>query len=279
MNQLRATCRLGAFLVWCVACFVLAALVQLLILVSPRVGIPVKRTLARCWARVICRIIGLRVEVHGTPPRPPYFLVSNHLSYVDIVTYMSVLPSVFVSKAEVARWPLLGPLSRMANTVYIDRQSKKDVVRVNSSIRDVLDRGEGLIMFPEGTSSRGREVLPFRSSLLQPAVSAGHPVSYASVSYATPAGAPPAEMSVCWWGDMTFGAHFWALLQLPSIEGSLCFGEHRLAAGSRHELARSLQAAVAECFRPVSALPAPDDPATGTARREPVHDEPCKDSA
>jgi 1-acyl-sn-glycerol-3-phosphate acyltransferase len=255
VNQLRATFRLGAFLLWCVAAFLVALAVQLLIVLAPSVGIRAKRVVARTWARGICRIIGLRVEVQGNPPAPPFILVSNHLSYVDIVTLMSVLPGVFVAKSEVAHWPLLGQLSRVANTIFVDRQSKKDVVRVNVGIDKALARGEGLIMFPEGTSSRGRDVLPFRSSLLQPAVSSGHPVSYASISYRTPAGSPPAEMSVCWWGDMTFGRHFWELLQLPGIDGSVSFGSRTLLAESRHELARSLQSAVSESFQPVSDAP------------------------
>lgn len=252
MNQLRATLRLGAFLVWCLGAFVSSLLAQLMIVLIPSVGVSLKRVTAKVWARGICLIIGLRVDVQGLPPKPPFILVSNHLSYIDIVTLMSVLPGVFVAKSEVARWPLLGPLSRVASTIFVDRQSRKDVVRVNAEIDRILSRGEGLIMFPEGTSSRGQSVLPFRSSLLQPACSAGHPVNYASVSYRTPAGAPTAEMSVCWWGDMTFGDHFWRLLQLPSIEGSISFGSRSMAADSRHELAHALQLAVTENFRPVS---------------------------
>jgi len=264
VNQLRATLRLGAFLVWCVGAFVATLLAQLVILVTPSIGVPVKRVVSRVWARGVCQIIGLRVEVQGQPPMPPFILVSNHLSYVDIVTLMSVLPAVFVAKSEVAGWPLLGQLSRVASTIFVDRQNRKDVVRVNADIDRILARGEGLIMFPEGTSSRGRDVLPFRSSLLQPACTTGHPVNYASVSYRTPAGAPPAEMSVCWWGDMTFGNHFWGLLQLPSIEGSVSFGNRSVAADSRHELARSLQSAVSESFTPVSDALAAETEATCT---------------
>jgi 1-acyl-sn-glycerol-3-phosphate acyltransferase len=262
VSQLRASLRLGAFFVWCVATFLVVLCIQLVMLALPSVGVAMKRSVSRLWARGVNRIIGLRVEVEGDPPVAPFFLVSNHLSYVDIVTLMSVLPGVFVARSDVANWPLLGPLSRVANTVFIDRHSKKDVMRVNQGIDRVLARGEGLIMFPEGTSSRGREVMPFRSSLLQPAVSSGYPVSYASISYKTPPGAPPAEMSVCWWGDMTFGKHFWELLQLPSIDASVSFGNHTLAADSRHELARSLQSAVSESFTPVSEAHGSDKEAT-----------------
>ncbi|MDG2148603.1 MAG: lysophospholipid acyltransferase family protein [Planctomycetota bacterium] len=255
MNQLRATLRLGAFFIWCGGAFAASLLAQLMIVLMPSVGVSAKRITAKVWARGVCLIIGLQVDVQGSPPEPPFILVSNHLSYIDIVTLMSVIPGVFVAKSEVANWPLLGPLSRVASTIFVDRQSKKDVVRVNAEIDRILARGEGLIMFPEGTSSQGRSVLPFRSSLLQPACSAGHPVNYASLSYHTPSGAPPAEMSVCWWGDMTFGDHFWGLLQLPSIEGSISFGDQSVAAGSRHELAHALQIAVIENFRPVSDTP------------------------
>jgi 1-acyl-sn-glycerol-3-phosphate acyltransferase len=164
---------------------------------------------------------------------------------------------VFVAKSEIAGWPLLGPLSRCANTVFIDRESLRDVKRVNGRIHKVLDRGEGLIMFPEGTSSKGVDVLPFRSSLLAPAASSGLPVHYVSLSYRTPRGAVPAEMSVCWWGDMTFAGHFYKLLQLPGFHCSLAFGQRTLQGDDRRTLARSLQTAVADTFTPVVGAESP----------------------
>lgn len=257
MSDLRAIVRLLAFATWSSAAFVVALCVQALVLAAPAAGTAVKRRVARVWARGVGGILALRIEVRGTPPAPPFLLVSNHLSYVDIVTLMATTPGVFVAKSEVARWPFLGLLARVANTVFVDRGSRKDVVRVNAHIERVLRRGEGLIMFPEGTSSRGAEVLPFRSSLLEPAARSGLPVSCASISYATPVGAPPAEWSVCWWGDMTFGKHFYELLRLPGIQGSVVFGQERLSGSDRHALARDLQRAVSDGFRPVTDAGAP----------------------
>jgi len=252
VSHLRAILRILIFSIWSGAGFVLGGLAHLLISVAPGPGVAMKRLLCRVWARGVALIIGLRIETVGTPPTPPYILVSNHVSYVDIITIMAASPGVFVAKSEVAGWPLLGPLSRVANTIFVDRASRKDVVRVNELIRGTLARGEGLIMFPEGTSSRGVDVLPFRSSLLEPAVQSGRPVHYASVTYTTPRGAPPADMAVCWWGDMTFGGHFYNLMRLPSVQGSVAFGSRTLEADDRHELARTLHDAVTESFRPVT---------------------------
>lgn len=252
MTDLRAIVRLLAFMLWSVAAFVAALGVHVVVLLLPAAGTRLRRPVARVWARGVAAIIGLRIEQSGTPPEPPFVLVSNHLSYVDIVTLMASAPGVFVAKSDVAHWPFLGPLARVGSTVFVDRNSRRDVVRVNARIEHVLRRGEGLIIFPEGTSSRGAEVLPFRSSLLEPAARAGLPVSCASISYATPVGSPPAEWSVCWWGDMTFGKHFYELLRLPGIHGSVVFGQERLAGSDRHELARELQRAVSAGFRPVT---------------------------
>jgi 1-acyl-sn-glycerol-3-phosphate acyltransferase len=251
VSHLRALIRLPAFAVWCLLAYLLTTLSVGLTMIAPRLGVPIKTAVARIWGRGLAFIMGLRVTVEGEPPNRPFVLVSNHLGYVDIIALMGHSPGVFVAKSEIAHWPLLGPLSRCANTVFIDRESRRDVKRVNDRIHQVLDRREGLIMFPEGTSSKGADVLPFRSSLLAPAASSGFPVHYVSLSYRTPRGATPAEMSVCWWGDMTFASHFYKLLQMPGVYCSLAFGHRTLQDGDRRSLALSLQTAVSETFTPV----------------------------
>ncbi len=257
VGHARVVARALAFVVWSSLVYV-AWLVSgpLLGLVSRRAKSRWQAIVCRTWARVTLRCVGVRVTTVGRPPPPPFVLVSNHLGYLDIVVLMSLVPAVFVSRADVAHWPFLGVLAKAASTIFIDRSSRRDVVRVNQLIQQVLDQGRGLVMFPEGTSSKGDEVLPFRSSLLEPAARIGHPVRYASLGYRTPDGCPPAGLAVCWWGDMTFLDHFLGMLRLPTIQATVTFGPDDVRAEDRHELARSLWHAVARQFTPLPALEA-----------------------
>lgn len=245
MSHLWAAWRAASFLAWSTTCWLTYQCARPLCWLRPGWRRPIKTGLCRAWGRGIARLVGLRIEVRGTPPEPPFLLVCNHLGYLDIVTLMAATPGVFVSRADVAGWPVLGRLARSADTIFIDRSLKRDVARVNALIAAVLEQGRGLIMFPEGTSTGGDDVLPFRSSLLQPAANLDLPVSWASLGYSTPVGAPPASEAVAWWGEMTFGGHFWRLLGLGRVDARLHFGDEAVRGGSRHELARALHEQVA----------------------------------
>ena len=156
-----------------------------------------------------------------------------------------------MAKAEVADWPLLGPLCRSVGTLFIDRASKRDIPRVMQSMEAVLEDGRGVIIFPEGTSTRGERVERFRPSLLDAAASSGRPVHYGSLSYRTPPRSVPAHLSVCWWGDMPFFRHLVGLLRLPTIHATLIFGEEPIRASDRKVLAERLQQAVQRQFQAV----------------------------
>ena len=209
------------------------------------------------WARSLTRILGVRVSQSGSTPEGAFLLVSNHLSYVDIILLGGLARCVFVSKAEVARWPVLGPLARTMGTLFIDRTKKRDVVRIASEIRARLDAGQGVVFFPEGTSTPGAEVAAFRSSLLEPAAALDLPVYYASLSYATPAGEAPAAEVVSWWGDMPFAPHLLELLRLPYIEARVSFGEQPIRANCRKDLAQKLHQAVSSRFVPMPTRTSP----------------------
>jgi 1-acyl-sn-glycerol-3-phosphate acyltransferase len=244
-RSLRAGLRAGAL----VGASVLAGAALLPVARSPRA----RRAVQRAWARSAARIVGMRVRLEGSPPPPGSLLVANHLGYLDVVTLWCVATGPCVAKSEVAGWPLVGPLGRVAGTLFIDRTRRRDVARVIPVIERSLGRGERVLLFAEATSTRGDRVLPFKSSLFEAAVRAGAPVACASLHYETPAGAPPADLAVCWWGDMTFLDHVWALLQLPCIEATVRFAPATLRGGERKALARAAHAAVAAVWSPVGA--------------------------
>jgi len=207
--------------------------------------------LLQAWARSAARIVGLRVRVEGTPPPAGSLLVANHLGYLDVVTFWCAASGTCVAKSEVAGWPLVGTLGRLAGTLFIDRSRRCDVARVIPAIEDALHRGERVLLFAEATSTRGDRVLPFKSALFEAAVRSERPVACASLHYATPAGAPAADLAVCWWGDMTFLDHVYALLRLPRIEATLRFAPAPLIGADRKALARRAQAAVESIWTPV----------------------------
>ena len=195
------------------------------------------------WSRNIARIIGLQLHQRGTPPSSG-MIVSNHLSYLDILAYSALVPCVFVAKREVASWPILGLFARMAGTIFVDRTRRMKVADVNLHIAEALRTGTVVILFAEGTSSDGSSVLPFRSSLLEPAVLSQYTVASAAIRYRLDDGSVPDE--VCYWRDMTLLPHLLNLFAKRTIQAGVVFGADGAVAThpSRKEAAQQLHKAV-----------------------------------
>ncbi len=207
--------------------------------------------MTRAWALGVARIIGMRLTSQGRPPAAPFFLVANHLSYLDIICFASQLDCVFIAKSDIARWPLVGALAKSVDTIFVDRGQFQDIPRVISLIEQAMSEGHGIVLFPEGTSTKGDQVLPFRPGLLEPAARLSLPVSLATISYRTPSDESPAFLSVCWWGEMTFLPHFLRMLSLRSFDASLSFANNTLCEGDRKVLARRLWDAASAAFVPI----------------------------
>ncbi len=242
MNQIRASLRLVAFAV------VLFVFYCIRLVRRGRTG---RRWVFRNLSRAIVRIVGMRIRVEGPAPAGAFLLVSNHLSYADIVLLASQLDCVFVAKLDVRSWPVLGLIIEQMDTIFVDRTSRGDVVHVNEQIERTLEAGDGVVLFAEGTSSSGDTVLPLKPSLLEFAAQRNFPVSYATVTYRTPECNPPAHESVCWWGNMTFADHFFDLLKLPWFEARVVFGENTVRESNRKGLARRLHENIARRLTPV----------------------------
>lgn len=140
------------------------------------------------WSAGLLRVAGLQLQVSGTPRSGATLLVANHVSWLDIAAIHAVAPQArFVSKAEVLAWPLLGWLVQGAGTLFIERERKRDALRVLHQVADSLKAGETVAVFPEGTTGDGATLLPFHANLLQSAIATGTPVQCVALRYAEPA--------------------------------------------------------------------------------------------
>jgi len=193
----------------------------------------------------------MKIEVIGTPPKPPFFLVCNHLGYVDIPALRLAVDGIFVAKSDIDDWFLAGPIIRNMGMIFIDRKNRRDIPRAGLEIIKRLNEKEGVILFPEGTSTRGDDILPFNSSFLEFAAKTDLPVSYAAIGYKTPGGGPTASERVCWWEDIGFVEHLWRLFSLKEFTAIINFGEQPIQNPNRKELASQLREKVKEKFTPV----------------------------
>ncbi len=211
----------------------------------------VRSGIMRRWGQACLAALGCRVTVRGAPPRPPSLLVSNHVSYVDILVLAAHSPARFVSKSEVGGWPLAGWVCRTVDILFVDRGRRRDVTRVGDQIAEALEAGDPVILFAEGTSTPGDAVATLKPSLLAPAAVQELPVHWAVLRYETPDDEDPAFLSVAWWGDMPLTPHAPELLTLRRIDAELEFGAEPLHDADRKELARRLRRRMTAAFRPM----------------------------
>jgi len=249
-GAVRPIVRLGAIAVWTGGLFVVLVTGMWLATPWPQRRLGWRNLIVGGWARGMGRIVNMRVTIRGRRPEAPFFLVANHLSYCDIVLLLGHVHGVFVAKKELNQWPVIGYLTRLVGTIFVDRSSRRDAKRVIQAIDHRVAGGDGVIVFPEGTSSGGDDVHPMRTALFEWAAQTGNPVTVATIHYATRSGQPPAREAVCWWGDMSFVPHVLQLCQMPGFEATLHFGSEPLSGNDRGLLAVRAREAVARNFVP-----------------------------
>lgn len=188
---------------------------------------PWARRLPVLYHRLCCRIMGFHIERHGSAAtQRPTLYIANHASYLDIMILSAAMEASFVAKSEVASWPLFGWLARLQGTVFVDRRARGEVGAQRDSIRRRLAAGDNLILFPEGTSSDGSHVLPFKSALFAAAEEERVLVQPVSVAYVRLDGIPIGRFYrpfFAWYGDMELGSHLWMALGLGQVTVSITF--------------------------------------------------------
>ena len=191
-------------------------------------------------------ILGVQIELRGqVPAAGPVMLAANHISWLDILVMHAARHCRFVAKSEVRHWPLIGRLATGAGTLYIERESRRDAMRVVHHMADSLRRGEVVAVFPEGTTSDGVALLPFHGNLIQAAISANAPVVPVGLSFIETR-SRERSLTPCYVGDDTLAASVWRTLSGRPITAVVHFGEPEYAKGrSRREWAAGLREAVA----------------------------------
>jgi 1-acyl-sn-glycerol-3-phosphate acyltransferase len=204
-----------------------------------------RRGVTRRWAAVMCRVLGARVEVSGEPPAGPGFLIANHTGYLDIPVLMSLTGCRFVSKHEVADWPMVGFLARRAGTLFVRRgNGGRDAAVTLEGMAGALDDGDIVVFFPEGTTTTGEGVLPFRSGLLSLPARDGHPVWPAAVVYRSADPEVDPGLGLAWSGRQSLLSHVPRLLCMRGFTARVAFAP-AVESGHRKHLAQALQQRVA----------------------------------
>jgi 1-acyl-sn-glycerol-3-phosphate acyltransferase len=212
---------------------------QLLLWLAP----PAARLLPHYYHRLVCRIIGLRLNVEGPRPKGPVLLVANHVSWTDIPVLSAALPLSFVAKAEVATWPFFGTLARLQRSVFINRQCRHETGKSRDELMARLHQKDALVLFPEGTSHNGKQVLTFKSSYFGAVENQNIPVVPVILAYRELNGLPVTgrqRPSLAWYGDMDLLPHLWAFLKQGPVRVSVRFLEP-LPSASRKILAQEAE--------------------------------------
>jgi 1-acyl-sn-glycerol-3-phosphate acyltransferase len=200
------------------------------------------------WSAKLLRVMGLALQTRGTPRPGAKLLVANHVSWLDIAAIHAVLPEArFVSKSDVGHWPLVGRLVAGAGTLFIEREKKRDALRVVHQMAEALKAGDTVAVFPEGTTGDGRVLLPFHANLLQAAIATATPVQPVVLRFfdAAHVFSPVVEFL----GDTTLAGSLWRIVsarglavevQVLAPEGTAHADRRALAEHLRNTIGKAL---------------------------------------
>lgn len=200
----------------------------------------------QAWSQAMLRILGVELVVKGqAPSKGPALMVANHISWLDILVMNAAQPARFVSKSDVKHWPLLGRLITGAGTLYIERESRRDAMRVVHHVAERLQAEDLIAIFPEGTTGDGTMLLPFHANLFQAAIAAEAPVLPVALSFVH-ASTGARHDAPTYIGDTSLIASLWATLRATGLQAVVTYGDAQFCEGrTRRIWAQDVRTAIA----------------------------------
>jgi 1-acyl-sn-glycerol-3-phosphate acyltransferase len=216
-----------------------------ILLLFPRLSPEQRQLRTQVWSLAMLRCIGIELIVKGNPAHTgPLLLVANHMSWLDITSLHAARFCRFVSKADIKKWPFIGMLASGIGTLFIERESRRDAMRVVHHMTQSLLAGDVLGVFPEGTTTDGTAALKFHANLVQAAIAANAPIQPVALKFIDTATGQHST-APCYIGEDTLAESVWRALTAPNIAVVIRFGEPQFADGrDRRAWALELQQAV-----------------------------------
>lgn len=200
-------------------------------LIFPRLSQQQKELRVQAWSAKMLRCLKVVLVVKGQGAVPgPLLLAANHISWLDIISLHAARYCRFVSKADIKQWPVIGTLATGGGTLFIERASRRDAMRVVHHMTERLCAGDVIGVFPEGTTSDGQSLLPFHANLFQAAIAADAPVQPVALQFVDQASGQ-ISLAPCYIGDDTLWRSLWRTVRTPGIAVVITFGEPQRAQG------------------------------------------------
>jgi 1-acyl-sn-glycerol-3-phosphate acyltransferase len=231
--------------------------------VLPWAGPARRQRFIRSWSQTLLNLLGVTLTLRGAAPDSAtrnVMVVANHVSWLDIYLLNAVRPVRFISKSEVRSWPVVGWLADKTGTLFVEREKRRDTVRVNGIAAAALAGGDCMALFPEGTTTDGSELRPFLASLLQPAIDAGAMLQPVALRYLLPDGR--IDSAPAYFGDMSLGQSLAKVVSRPEIRAELTFLDPLPCADvHRRALARQAEGVISDALNLAVPRTTPETPA------------------
>ncbi|MFH2140731.1 MAG: lysophospholipid acyltransferase family protein [Pseudomonadota bacterium] len=217
-------------------------------LVYPRLPAALRRRILQRWSADLLHVFNVELDAGELSVPHDGLIVSNHISWLDIFVLNAVVPMRFVAKSEVRRWPAIGWLCARANTLFIERGNARAAARINKQLGELMQQGECLAVFPEGTSTDGAQVAHFHAFLLQPAIDAKVSLHPIAIRYEDSEG--ERSTAAAYIDDISFGASLWTLFNTKKLHVRLLPAPALHAADfERRELAQRAHASISAALQ------------------------------